>query len=96
MTSLKLVNGKNPRQIALRVLQARAEGEFTETLHLEGLDSHAAQLDQNVAEAWAPFAQWASDWLRVDRISSEDDIQRAYLELLDGKVDPSAGTIVDL
>ncbi|MDT5055777.1 MAG: hypothetical protein QOF66_4143, partial [Mycobacterium sp.] len=22
-------------------------------------------LDQNVADAWAPFAQWASDWLRV-------------------------------
>ncbi|HEV2453415.1 MAG TPA: 16S rRNA (cytosine(967)-C(5))-methyltransferase RsmB [Verrucomicrobiae bacterium] len=33
MTSLKLVSGKNPRQIALRILQARREnGEFTETL----------------------------------------------------------------
>ena len=61
-----------------------------------GVDWGAAKLDQNVAEAWAPFAQWASDWLRVDRISSEDDIQRAYLELLDGKVDPTAGTVVDL
>jgi hypothetical protein len=55
-----------------------------------------AKLDQNVAEAWAPFAQWASDWLRVERISSEGDIQRAYLELLDGHVDPAAGTVVDL
>ncbi len=61
-----------------------------------GADWGTAQLDQNVAEAWAPFAQWASGWLRVDRISSEDDIQRAYLELLDGKVDPTAGTIADL
>jgi hypothetical protein len=61
-----------------------------------GADWGTAKLDQNVAEAWAPFAQWASDWLRVERISSEDDIQRAYLELLDGRVDPTAGTVVDL
>jgi len=55
-----------------------------------------AKLDQNVADAWNRFAGWASNWLRVERISSEDDIQRAYLELLDGKVDPAAGTVVDL
>jgi hypothetical protein len=61
-----------------------------------GADWGTAKLDQNVAEAWAPFAEWASEWLRVERISSEDDIQRVYLELLDGKVDPTAGTVVDL
>jgi len=61
-----------------------------------GTDWGAAQLDRKVAEAWAPFAQWASNWLRVERISSEDDIQRVYLELLDGKVDPAVGTIADL
>jgi hypothetical protein len=61
-----------------------------------GSDWGAAQLDRNVADAWAPFAQWTSTWLRVQRISGEDDIQRAYLELLDGKVDPSAGIVVSL
>jgi hypothetical protein len=61
-----------------------------------GSDWGPAKLDQNVAEAWDPFATWASNWLRVERISSDDDIQRAYLELLDGKVDPAAGTVVDL
>jgi hypothetical protein len=61
-----------------------------------GKDWGTATLDQNVAEAWGPFAEWASGWLRVERISREDDIQRAYLGLLDGKVDPTAGTIVDL
>ncbi|OBA80060.1 hypothetical protein A9W99_18300 [Mycobacterium sp. 1164966.3] len=61
-----------------------------------GSDWGTAKLDLNVAEAWTPFAEWASNWLRVERISSTDDIQRAYLELLDGKVDPRAGTIVDL
>lgn len=59
-------------------------------------DWGTAKLDENVAEAWVPFAQWASDWLRVERVSSDDDIQRAYLELLDGKVDPTAGTVVEL
>ena len=61
-----------------------------------GADWGAAKLDQNVADAWAPFARWASDWLRVERISSEDDIQRAYLALLDGGTDPAAGIVVDV
>ncbi len=60
-----------------------------------GADWGTATLDQNVAEAWSPFAHWASAWLRVEHISSEDDIQRAYLQLLDGKVDPTSGTVVD-
>jgi hypothetical protein len=37
-----------------------------------------------------------SNWLRVERISTEDDIQKAYVELLDGTVDPTAGTVVEL
>ncbi|MHA7648899.1 DUF2855 family protein [Mycobacterium sp. ML4] len=61
-----------------------------------GADWGTAQLDHRVAESWAPFAEWASKWLQVQRISGQDEIQRAYLELLDGKVDPAAGTIVDL
>jgi len=59
-----------------------------------GRDWGTAKLDQNVAAAWGPFAEWASGWLRVEQISGEHDIQRAYLELLDGKVDPTAGTVV--
>ena len=61
-----------------------------------GEDWGAAKLDQSVADAWVPFAQWASRWLRVDRVSTQRDLQQAYLELLDGKVDPTAGTLVQL
>ena len=61
-----------------------------------GEDWGAAKLDQSVADAWVPFAQWASGWLRVDRVSTQRDLQQAYLELLDGKVDPTAGTVVQL
>jgi hypothetical protein len=32
----------------------------------------------------------------VEHVSSEDDIQQAYLDLLDGRVDPAAGTVVEL
>jgi uncharacterized protein DUF2855 len=60
-----------------------------------GAEWGPATLDQNVADSWKPFAQWASNWLRVERISSEEEIQRVYLELLDGKVDPSAGAVVE-
>ena len=61
-----------------------------------GNDWGTAQLDRKVAESWAPFAQWAAGWLRIERISTEDEIQRAYLELLDGKVDPASGIVVNL
>lgn len=61
-----------------------------------GADWGTATLDTNVAQAWAPFAEWTTGWLRVDRIAGEDEIQQAYLELLDGKVDPAAGTVVDV
>jgi 16S rRNA (cytosine967-C5)-methyltransferase len=43
VTSLKLVNGKNPRQIALRVLLARSEkGEYTENLLEQAMDDGAS------------------------------------------------------
>jgi hypothetical protein len=61
-----------------------------------GNDWGTAELDRKVAESWAPFARWAAEWLRIERISTEDDIQRAYLELLDGRVDPASGTVVNL
>jgi 16S rRNA (cytosine967-C5)-methyltransferase len=38
------VNGKNPRQIALRVLQARQQGEYTETLLEQAFADPASQM----------------------------------------------------
>jgi hypothetical protein len=54
------------------------------------------RLDENIASAWGPFAAWAADLLRIERISTEDDIRRTYLELLDGRADPAAGVVVSL
>jgi 16S rRNA (cytosine967-C5)-methyltransferase len=51
VTSLKLVNGKNPRQIALRILQARREnGEFTETLLERALAPSASSEGPGLAQ----------------------------------------------
>jgi len=61
-----------------------------------GNDWGAAELDRKVAGSWAPFARWAAGWLRIERVSTEAEIQRAYLELLDGKVKPASGIVVDL
>lgn len=80
MTSLKLVNGKNPRQIALRILQARRpNGEFTETLLERALRPSTAP-EEARAKTMSPAdrglcqelvygvvrAQAALDWL-IDR-----------------------------
>ena len=61
-----------------------------------GADWGTAKLDAKVTEAWAPFAEWSGGWLQVERISGEDEIKRVYLELLEGKVDPKVGHVVEL
>ncbi len=60
-----------------------------------GEDWGTAGLEEKVAAAWAPFADWASDWLQVERISGEEEIKRVYLSLLEGKVDPKVGHVVE-
>lgn len=61
-----------------------------------GADWGADGLARSVAQAWVPFARWASEWLRVESVSTQDDIRRVYLALLDGTVDPTSGTVVTL
>jgi len=61
-----------------------------------GSDWGAAKLDANVAEAWKPFADWAGGWLEVNKVNGQDELQAAYLEVLDGKIDPKAGHVVSL
>ena len=61
-----------------------------------GEDWGTAKLEENVAAAWRPFAEWASGWLQVEKISGEDEIKRVYLELLDGQIDPKVGHVVQM
>ena len=51
-------------------------------------------LDSRFADAWGPFVEWASGWLEVVRRDGGEAVKAAYLELLDGRADPSAGYVL--
>jgi hypothetical protein len=54
------------------------------------------ELDRRVADAWRPFVEWATGWLTVVRGEGPDAVEAAYLELLDGRSDPSVGHVLSL
>jgi hypothetical protein len=60
-----------------------------------GSDWGTPELERKVAEAWHPFAAWSHGWLRVEPIGA-DDIEKAYTDLVDGKIDPREGHVVSL
>ena len=51
-------------------------------------------LDSRFAEAWVPFVEWASGWLGVVRGEGGEAVKNAYLELLEGRADPSVGYVL--
>ena len=51
-----------------------------------------ASLEQRVAEAWHPFCEWTAGWLETIRGEGFDGVREAWLEVLDGRVEPSAPT----
>src|SRR4051794_34891582 len=54
------------------------------------------ELDRRVADAWRPFVEWATGWLQIVRGEGPDAVEAAYLELLDGRSDPSVGNVLSL
>ena len=54
------------------------------------------ELDRRVADAWRPFVEWASGWLQIVRGEGPEAVEAAYLELLDGRTDPSVGHVLSL
>jgi uncharacterized protein DUF2855 len=57
-------------------------------------DWGAEGLNQRLADAWTPYVEWARGWLRVERGSGPEDVERIYRELLDGKSDPAVGHVL--
>jgi hypothetical protein len=53
-------------------------------------------LEERVAEAWRPFVEWTAAWLKVTHGRGPDAIEAAYLELLDGRLDPSTAYVLSL
>ncbi|HEX2392771.1 MAG TPA: DUF2855 family protein [Solirubrobacterales bacterium] len=55
-----------------------------------------ADLEQRVADAWQPFCEWVGGWLRVTRAEGLEGARDAYLEVIEGGVDPRTAHVVSL
>ncbi|HEX3242548.1 MAG TPA: DUF2855 family protein [Solirubrobacterales bacterium] len=53
-------------------------------------------LERNVADAWHPFCEWTEGWLEVIRGTGFEAVQRAFLDVLEGRVDPRHAHVLSL
>jgi hypothetical protein len=53
-------------------------------------------LESRLADAWHPFVEWSLGWLEVVQGRGPEAVERAYLELLEGRADPSAGHVLSM
>jgi len=59
-------------------------------------DWGAAGLQERMAKAWRGFVAFTDGWLRIVRESGPDAVERVYLDMLDGRVDPREGRVLAL
>jgi hypothetical protein len=52
--------------------------------------------EQRIAEAWRPYVEWCEGWLEVVRGEGSAPLEQAYLDLLDGKIDPAKAHVLSL
>jgi hypothetical protein len=55
-----------------------------------------AGLQTRVADAWHPFCDWTAGWLDVVRGQGFEAVQSAYLDVLEGRVDPKTAHVLSL
>lgn len=53
-------------------------------------------LETRVADAWHPFCEWTGGWLRTVRGKGLDGARAAYLDVLEGRVDPATAHVISL
>lgn len=53
-------------------------------------------LEKRVADAWHPFCEWTGGWLKVIRGQGFEGAQSAYLDVLEGRVDPRTAHVISL
>jgi len=53
-------------------------------------------LTQRLADAWGPYVQWTDGWLQVLHGQGPEELERAYLDLLDGRIDPASAHVLTL
>ena len=59
-------------------------------------DWGGAGLEARVADAWHPFGEWTSGWLDLARGHGFEAVQRAYRNVLEGRVDPKTAHVLSL
>jgi hypothetical protein len=55
-----------------------------------------AGLEQRVAEAWQPFCEWIAGWLETIPGQGFEGLRSAYLDVLEGGVDPRRAHVISL
>jgi hypothetical protein len=55
-----------------------------------------AGLEQRVADAWHPFCEWTSGWLQTIPGQGLEGARSAYLDVLEGRVDPRTAHVITL
>jgi hypothetical protein len=55
-----------------------------------------AELERRMAAAWEPYALWTAGWLTVTHGRGADALKSAYLDLLDGRIDPASAHVLSL
>jgi NADPH:quinone reductase-like Zn-dependent oxidoreductase len=61
-----------------------------------GSDWGREGLEQRIAEAWHPYVEWTAGWLEVIHGRGAEAVERAYLDLLDGRIDPAKAHVLSL
>jgi hypothetical protein len=54
------------------------------------------ELQRRASEAWRPFCEWVGGWLEVTHERDFDALQRVYLDVLEGRVDPKTANVLSL
>jgi uncharacterized protein DUF2855 len=55
-----------------------------------------AGLEQRVADAWHPFCAWTGGWLEVIADQGFEGVRSAYLDVLEGRVEPRTAHVISL
>jgi hypothetical protein len=53
-------------------------------------------LERRLAEAWQPYLIWTAGWLEVIHGRGAEALERDYLDLLDGHIDPAKAFVLSL
>jgi uncharacterized protein DUF2855 len=55
-----------------------------------------AELETRVAAAWHPFCEWTAGWLETIPNERFEGVRSAYLDVLEGRVDPRTAHVISL